>query len=384
MTITKNMIDKFIKIEISQNSSRSKNMEQLAKLFEQFFKYQQDMQSKMNNLKKVSLAETFVQVRRDVRTLSDRLSKPVELIIEGEKINVDDTLIEPISSSLVHIVRNSIDHGLETAEERKAAGKFAKGSLLVEAYEDEDRIFIEIKDDGRGIDPEKLRKAIVEKGIFTETEAAKFDKKELVNMIFKSGVSTSSKVTDVSGRGIGLDMVYSSIIQIQGRIDVESEIGKGTKFTLNLPLPKSVVIFRSLVVSRDGCAYAIPQEHIIQVLSATEQELLNSNAVETVSGKTTLRMKSQTFPLFDLLNILENKPKESFEFKSSSTIVIIQGMHRPYGITVDAVLGIEDTVVKTLDQISDISQIYMGATIFADGQVGMIINPSGVTKTLEI
>ncbi len=384
MTITKNMIDKFIRLEISQNSRRSKNMEHLAKLFEQFFKYQQDMQNKMMNLKKVSLAETFLQVRRDVRNLSDSLNKPVDLNIDGEKIDVDDSLVEIISSSLVHIIRNSMDHGFETAEERKTAGKSGRGSLFIKAFEDDERIVIEIKDDGRGIDPEKLRKAIVEKGLYSETEAAKLDKKALVSMIFRSGVSTSKKVTAVSGRGIGLDMVFTSITQIQGRIDVDSDIGKGTKFLVSLPLPKSVVIFKSLVVSRQGGTYAIPQECISQVLSTTESELQNNMAVQQISGKTMLKLRTQTFPLFDLQNVLENKSNDLFDFNPQSTIVIIQGMHRPYGLVVDSVLGIEDTVVKTLDQIKDLSQVYMGATIFGDGQVGLILNPSGVTKTLMI
>ncbi len=173
-------------------------------------------------------------------------------------------------------------------------------------------------------------------------------------------------------------------MQIQGRIEVESEVGKGTKFSLNLPVPKSVVIFKSLVVSREGATYAIPQEYIGQVLSTTERELLNSNAVQTISGKTMLQLKSQSIPLFDLQNILENRSSDASNFNAASTIVIIQGMHKPYGIIVDAVLGIEDTVVKALDQITDLSQIYMGATIFGDGQVGMILNPSGVTKMLAI
>lgn len=384
MTITKNMIDKFIKLEISQNLTRSKNMEQLAKLFEQFFKYQQDMQNKMHSLKKVSLAETFVQVRRDVRTLSERLGKPVNLVIDGESINVDDTLVESIFSSLVHIVRNSLDHGIESAEARKAAGKPVEGSVYIEAYDDDERVFIICKDDGRGIDPEKIRKSIVEKGQYSEADAAKFDSKTLINMIFKSGVSTAATVTDVSGRGIGLDMVFNSIIQRQGRVDVTSEVGKGTTFSISLPIPKSVIIFKSLVVSCGGSIYAIPQDHIAQVLSTTDGESLNNSSVQVVSGKNMLRLKSQNLPLFDLNNILNDKFNDHFNYDSTSTIVIIQGLEKSYGIMVDEVMGIEDTVVKTLEQISDLSPIYLGATIFGDGQVGMILNPNSITKMLTV
>lgn len=382
MTITKNMIDKFIKLELSQKN-RNKNMEHLAKLFEQFFKHQQDMQNKMMNLKKVALTETFLQVRRDVRNLCDELSKQVDVVVEGENVSVDDSLIETIKASLVHLVRNSIDHGIEIPEDRKAANKPVKGQLRIHAYEEEDRIIVEIQDDGKGIDHERLRKVIVERGVYSETEAAKMDKKQLVSMIFKSGVSTAKNVTSISGRGIGLDMVYNSILQIQGRIDTETEIGKGTKFSLVLPVPKSVVIFKSLVVAHNQGTYAIPQEHISQVISTNEAELMQ-NTVQNVSGQMMMRYRSGTLPLFDLQNILEGYPEKQFKYEADSSVVIINGMHRAYGIVVKTILGIEDTVVKGLSHTGNVSTIYMGATIFGDGQVGLILNPQGVSKILQL
>ncbi len=382
MTITKNMIDKFIKLELSQKN-RNKNMEHLAKLFEQFFKHQQDMQNKMMNLKKVALTETFLQVRRDARNLCDELAKQVDVVVEGENVSVDDSLIEVIKASLVHLVRNSIDHGIESPEDRKAANKPDKGQLRIHAYEEEDRIIVEIQDDGKGIDHERLRKVIVERGVYSETEAAKMDKKQLVSMIFKSGVSTAKNVTAISGRGIGLDMVYNSILQIQGRIDTDTEIGKGTKFSLVLPVPKSVVIFKSLVVAHNKGTYAIPQEHISQVISTSAAELMQ-NTVQNVSGQMMMRYRSGTLPLFDLQNILEGYPEKQFQYAPGSNIVIINGMHRAYGIVVNTILGIEDTVVKGLGHTGSVSTIYMGATIFGDGQVGLILNPQGVSKVLQL
>ncbi|OQW46094.1 MAG: hypothetical protein A4S09_16805 [Proteobacteria bacterium SG_bin7] len=382
MTITKNMIDKFIKLELGQKN-RNKNMEHLAKLFEQFFKHQQDMQNKMMNLKKVALTETFLQVRRDVRNLTDELGKKVDVIVEGENVSVDDSLIEIIKASLVHIIRNSIDHGIENPEDRKAVNKPERGQLRIHAYEEEDRIFIEIQDDGKGIDHEKLRKVIVERGIYSETEAVKMDKKQLISMIFKSGVSTAKNITAISGRGIGLDMVYNSILQTQGRIDTETEIGKGTKFTIVLPLPKSVVIFKSLVVAHNQGTYAIPQEHISQVIATNEADLAQ-NSPQNVSGQMMMRYRSGTLPLFDLQNILEGAPEREFKYVADSNIVIINGMHRAYGIVVNSILGIEDTVVKGLGHTGNVSTIYLGATIFGDGQVGLILNPQGVSKLLQL
>jgi two-component system, chemotaxis family, sensor kinase CheA len=383
MTITKNMIDKFIKLELSQKN-RNKNMEHLAKLFEQFFKHQQDMQNKMMNLKKVALTETFLQVRRDVRNLSDELGKQVDVVVDGENVSVDDSLIETIKASLVHIIRNSIDHGFEKPEDRKAAGKNPKGTLKITAYEEEDRIIVEIQDDGKGIDHERLRKVIVDRGVYSEAEAAKMDKKQLVSMIFKSGVSTAKNVTSISGRGIGLDMVYNSILQIQGRIDTDTEVGKGTKFTLTLPLPKSVVIFKSLVVAHNKGTYAIPQEHISQVISTNEAELTQNSTVQNVSGQVMMRYRSGTLPLFDLQNILEGYPEREFKYSADSNVVIINGMHKAYGVVVNTILGIEDTVVKGLSHTGNVSTIYMGATIFGDGQVGLILNPQGVSKLLQL
>ncbi len=383
MTITKNMIDKFIKLELSQKN-RNKNMEHLAKLFEQFFKHQQDMQNKMMNLKKVALTETFLQVRRDVRNLCDELGKQVDVVVEGENVSVDDSLIETIKASLVHIIRNSIDHGIEKPEDRKAANKTVKGNLKIHAYEEEDRIIIEIQDDGKGIDHERLRKVIVERGVYSEAQAAAMDKKQLVSMIFKSGVSTAKNVTSISGRGIGLDMVYNSILQIQGRIDVDTEIGKGTKFNLTLPLPKSVVIFKSLVVAHNKGTYAIPQEHISQVISTNEAELTQNSTVQNVSGQVMMRYRAGTLPLFELQNILEGYPDREFKYSAGSNIVIINGMHKAYGVVVNTILGIEDTVVKGLSHTGSVSTIYMGATIFGDGQVGLILNPQGVSKLLQL
>ncbi len=382
ITILRNMIDKYLRHEFFRGR-RTEEMEKLYRMFEQMFKHQGLMHHQMSELKKVALTEVFRQTRRIFRDLTRDLEKDVQINITGEDMRVDDSLIEIINTSLVHIVRNALDHGIEDRPSRAASGKSPQATLSVKIFEQDDLVILEISDDGRGIDPARIRQKLLETNLIPAADTNKLTEKELINFIYRPGFSTASKVTNVSGRGVGLDMVYTSIKNLRGTINVDSQVGIGTKFTIGLPIPKSIVIFKSLIVARAGLAYAVPQEGVRQVISAAFDEKSDQASIQTLEGRNVLKLRRENIPLYSLEEILGDVPLDRSHKTTKAedqTVLILGTVNKSFGILIDSILGLEDTVVKPLGDNYENRTIYLGATILGDGEVGLVLNPEGIYK----
>ncbi|PIQ24480.1 histidine kinase [bacterium (Candidatus Blackallbacteria) CG17_big_fil_post_rev_8_21_14_2_50_48_46] len=325
---------------------------------------------------------------RLVRDLALDCGKQVMLEMEGKETELDRTLIEAIKDPLTHIVRNAIDHGLETPEQRLAAGKPATGKLLLKAYHEGGQVIISISDDGRGLDPEKIRERALEKGLITASEAAQISERALLNLIFLPGFSTAEKVTHVSGRGVGMDVVKNNIEEVGGMVDLFSEVGKGSTFKIKIPL--TLAIIPALMVSCQGERFAIPQMNLIELVSLEGEEA--TKGVEMIYNSPVYRLRGQLLPLVYLNQelglggsfneLLERLAHADENFHLN--IVVLQADEQHFGLIVDEINDTEEIVVKALGkQLKSIS-VYAGATILGDGKVALIIDVMGFAQRVKV
>jgi len=323
------------------------------------------MKTRMQPVKRL-----FQKFSRVVRDLSKIVGKEVELIIQGEDTEMDKSILEKLEEPLVHIIRNSLDHGIEPPEERKRLGKPPVGKIILRAYYQGDRVYIEIEDDGRGIDPDKVARKAIEKGLITKDQLEKMTEKEIVSLIFTPGFSTAEQVSQISGRGVGMDVVMTTVLNFRGTIDIWSEKGRGTKISIAFPL--TVGIIRSLIVSISGKKFAIPIFLVNEIVSADNAE------IKHLSGRNVLLLREKTLPLLDLSEILKLQ-KSNVGY----VIVCILGNQR-IAFTVEDLFGDEEIVIKPLGKIfGDIKGI-SGATITGDGKVVLILDIVELIKSRNI
>ena len=319
------------------------------------------MKTRMQPVKRL-----FQKFPRVVRDISRMLGKEVELIMEGEDTELDKSILEKLEEPLIHIIRNSIDHGIEPPEERVRLGKPRKGIIKLKAYYQGDRIFIVVEDDGRGIDIEKVKRKALEKGLVTEDKLEKMSEKELLFLIFNPGFSTAEKVSEVSGRGVGMDVVASTVSSFRGTIDVESVRGKGTKIMMSFPL--TIGIIRSIMVRIKDRIFAIPIYSVLEILPGESTE------ITTVSGREVLIVRDMTIPLINLSELLGIGKSEV-----GYAIVAWVGNQR-VAFTVEDLLGDEEIVVKPLGKLFGDLEGISGATITGDGKVVLILDLDGLLK----
>jgi two-component system chemotaxis sensor kinase CheA len=314
---------------------------------------------------------------RVVRDLAASCGKKIRLEMEGKETELDKTLIEAIKDPLTHIVRNSADHGIETPEARKAAGKPEEGMLKLRAFHEGGQVNIEIIDDGGGIDPERIKQKALEKNVITQEKAGQMNDRELVNLIFSPGFSTAEKVTNVSGRGVGMDVVKTNIEKIGGTVDIQSQHGQGT--TLKVKIPLTLAIIPALTVMTGGDRYAIPQVNLLElVLLEGEQARKN---VEFIQGAPVYRLRGNLLPLIYLNEELKVEKKEDTD---TINIVVLQADDRQFGLVVEGVNDTEEIVVKPLSpQLKGISA-FSGATIMGDGKVALILDVIGLAQTAKV
>ncbi|NHC15429.1 chemotaxis protein CheW [Motilibacter deserti] len=305
---------------------------------------------------------------RVVRDLSSMLGKQVSLEMYGKETELDRTLLEAIKDPLTHIVRNSVDHGVETPERRRAAGKPETGLLRLRAFHEGGRVVVEIVDDGAGIDPVKIGSKAVEKGVVTAAQLAALSEREVLNLIFKPGFSTAEKVTNVSGRGVGMDVVRTNIEKIGGTVDLTSVPGQGSTFRLTIPLTLAIV--PALTVECCGERYAVPQISLLEVVSIDARR--GTTAIETVSGAPVYRLRGRLLPLVDLADVLGLDKSRRDE--GNVNIAVLQSDGRPFGLILDRVLNSEEIVVKPLSSRLKGIGVYSGATILGDGTVALILD----------
>ncbi|MDI3530372.1 MAG: two-component system, chemotaxis family, sensor kinase CheA, partial [Candidatus Atribacteria bacterium] len=316
------------------------------------------------------LAEVFNRFPRMVRDIARNSGKEVDFVIEGEETELDRSLLEEITDPLIHLLRNAIDHGIESPEERATAGKPARGRVLLKAYQEENSVVIMVQDDGRGISLGKLKQKALEKGLVKADELEKLSEKEIIDFIFHPGFSTAEEVTDVSGRGVGMDVVKRNIEKINGQVFVESHEGKGTTFYLRLPLTLAIV--RALLVKVKEAIFAIPLSDVVEI---ERVELKNTYWLNQVL--TTL-FRGNTLPLVSLAGLLSGEVEATFSNQeAASTVfytVVVNAARSMAGLVVDEIIGEQEIVIKSLGEyIGDIRGLG-GATILGDGTVSLILD----------
>ncbi len=282
---------------------------------------------------------------RTVRDVATSRAKQVRIEMEGKETELDKTIIEAIKDPLTHIVRNSVDHGIETPDKRIAAGKPAEGRLLLRAYHEGGQVNIEISDDGAGLDLEKIRRKAVEKGVITPEHSAKMSEREAANLIFLPGFSTAEKVTNVSGRGVGMDVVKTNIDKIGGTVDVQSKLGAGT--TVRMKIPLTLAIIPALIVTNRGERYAIPQISLLELVRLEGEEA--QKRIELIQGLPVYRLRGRLLPLVYLDRELQAEPASREESATAVVnIVVLQADERHFGLVVDEINDAEEIVVKPL------------------------------------
>ncbi|MCX7730744.1 MAG: chemotaxis protein CheA, partial [Candidatus Caldatribacterium sp.] len=328
-----------------------------------------ELQMEIMKARMLPLAEVFNRFPRMVRDLARNFGKEIDFIVEGEDTELDRSLIEEITDPLIHLLRNAVDHGIEPPEERIALGKPPRGRILLKAYQEENSVVILVQDDGRGIDVEKIRKKALALGLATQEELARMSDREAIEFIFYSGFSTNEKVTDVSGRGVGMDIVRRNIERVNGQVHVESERGKGTTFFLRLPL--TLAIIRALLVRVDGTIYSIPLADVVEI------EKIEKKNTYWVNKTLTSLFRGKTLPLLRLRDLLEGKRaeyEEGMEIPNVLYTVVVNTARVLAGLVVDEIVGEQEIVIKSLGSyIGDVRGLG-GATILGDGRVSLIVD----------
>lgn len=319
------------------------------------------MKTRMQPVKKL-----FQKFPRVVRDLSRMLNKEVQLVLEGEDTEMDKSLIEKLEEPLIHLLRNSIDHGIEYPDERERLGKPRAGTIRLKAYYQGDRVFLSVEDDGKGIDVEKVKRKAIEKGLITPERVEKMTEKEILNLIFSPGFSTADRVSEVSGRGVGMDVVMNTVINFRGTVDIWSEKGKGTKIIMSFPL--TVGIIKSLLVSISGRLFAIPIYSVLEIVSGEDAN------ISLVSGREVLVLRENTIPLLSLGELL-GVPMERVGY-----IVVCLVGNRRVAFSVEDMLGDEEVVIKPLGKLFGDIEGISGATITGDGGIVLILDPVGLIR----
>lgn len=333
-----------------------------------------DLQEQIMKARMLPVAQVFNRFPRMVRDLAQKLNKEVDFIVEGHETELDRNVIEVIGDPLIHLIRNSLDHGIEGPEERRKLGKPSKGTLRLKASYMENYIVIIVQDDGRGMDPEKLRTKAVEKGLMDEEAVRRISDQEAFNLIFLPGLSTVKKVSDLSGRGVGMDIVRNHIDQINGTIDIVSAPGAGTTITIKLPL--TLAIIRALMIALGDAQYALPLANVVETIC------VGRNEVKHIEHNEVITLRGQVLPLVRLADIFGHERTEDTDAKLIFVVVLGIG-EKKVGLVIDGLLGELEIVIKSLgDYIGKVSCI-SGATVLGDGQVALIVDVRSLIKEIS-
>lgn len=322
----------------------------------------------------VKIGKVFNRFPRLVRDLSRETKKDIKLEIFGEDTELDKTLIEEINDPLVHLVRNSIDHGIENPEERKKLGKDVQGKIVLSAAQEGNNIVILIEDDGKGIDPDKIKAKAVSKGLITEEKARELTKQEAYNLIFLPGFSTAENVTNISGRGVGMDVVRTNVRKLRGIIDIESEVNKGT--TVKIKLPLTLAIISGMVARVNSEIIVIPLNSVIEVVRMHVED------IKTIKGKEVIKVRDDIIPLISIDEILYGKKSENKDTVWQN-IVTVGIAEQRFGIKVDQLIGQKEIVIKSLGNYLGNINGLAGSTIMGDGTVVMILDIAEVIQTIR-
>ncbi len=337
-----------------------------------------ELQEQIMKTRMQPIGNVFNKFPRIVRDLARTAEKKVQLRIEGAETELDRSIIESIKDPLTHMVRNSIDHGIEPPEVRVQRDKPAVGNLVMRAYHEGGQVIIEISDDGAGIDPQKLKAKSIEKGILTEEQAEIMSDREALMLIFQPGFSTAEKVTNISGRGVGMDVVKTNIEKLGGTVELQSNVGSGT--TVKIKIPLTLAIIPALIVHSAGQRYAIPQVNLVELVHLTEEAVKED--VQVIGDSEFYRLRGEILPLIRLRKVLGTPINE--RNNESMNIVVLNAGDRPFGLVVDAISDSEEIVVKPLGNHLKHIPAFAGTTLMGDGRVALIIDITGITASMRM
>ncbi|WP_324713662.1 chemotaxis histidine kinase/response regulator CheAY2 [Helicobacter pylori] len=350
--------------DVEERYDGEKFLEELNQVVSSISAVTTDLQLAVMKTRMQPVGKVFNKFPRMVRDLSRELGKSIELIIEGEETELDKSIVEEIGDPLIHIIRNSCDHGIESLEERRRLNKPETGKVQLSAYNEGNHIVIKISDDGKGLDPVMLKEKAVEKGVISERDAEGMSDREAFNLIFKPGFSTAKVVSNVSGRGVGMDVVKTNIEKLNGIIEIDSEVGVGT--TQKLKIPLTLAIIQALLVGVQEEYYAIPLSSVLETVRISQDEIY------TVDGKSVLRLRDEVLSLVRLSDIF--KVDAILESNSDVYVVIIGLADQKIGVIVDYLIGQEEVVIKSLGYYLKNTRGIAGATVRGDGKITLIVD----------
>ncbi|MCW8910259.1 MAG: chemotaxis protein CheA, partial [Gammaproteobacteria bacterium] len=346
------------------------NLEKLQDGLGQLERHTREMQESVMMIRMLPISFSFSRFPRLVRDLSTQMGKKIDLVMSGENTEIDKTLIEKIGDPLVHLVRNSLDHGIEMPADRIAAGKNETGTINLNAYHKGGNIVIEITDDGKGIDPDAVLNKAIEKGLVPP--GANLSNQQINELIFQAGFSTAKEITDVSGRGVGMDVVRKNIASLGGAVEIQSEFGKGSTFTIRLPLTLAILDGQTVIVG--------DEIYIIPLVSIVESIQINSDMINKVAGKgETFKLRDEYIPIVRLSSVfgIENAKAKELE---DGLLVVVEADRKPCGLFIDDLLGQQQVVIKSLEQNYHRVDGVSGATILGDGSVALILDIPGLLR----
>ncbi|MBH0274468.1 chemotaxis histidine kinase/response regulator CheAY2 [Helicobacter pylori] len=350
--------------DVEERYDGEKFLEELNQVVSSISAVTTDLQLAVMKTRMQPVGKVFNKFPRMVRDLSRELGKSIELIIEGEETELDKSIVEEIGDPLIHIIRNSCDHGIEPLEERRRLNKPETGKVQLSAYNEGNHIVIKISDDGKGLDPVMLKEKAIEKGVISERDAESMSDRESFNLIFKPGFSTAKVVSNVSGRGVGMDVVKTNIEKLNGIIEIDSEVGVGT--TQKLKIPLTLAIIQALLVGVQEEYYAIPLSSVLETVRISQDEIY------TVDGKSVLRLRDEVLSLVRLSDIF--KVDAILESNSDVYVVIIGLADQKIGVIVDYLIGQEEVVIKSLGYYLKNTRGIAGATVRGDGKITLIVD----------
>ncbi|MEZ9571159.1 chemotaxis protein CheA [Vibrio splendidus] len=348
------------------------NDEEMAKAVSNLDVVTADLQGAVMKTRMQPIKKVFGRFPRVVRDLARSLKKDIVLEMRGEETDLDKNLVEALADPLIHLVRNSVDHGIEMPEARIAAGKSQTGKVILSASQEGDHIELAIVDDGGGMDPDKLRAIAVKRGLMDEDAASRLSNKECFNLIFAPGFSSKEQISDISGRGVGMDVVKTAINTLNGSIDIDSEMGQGTKITIKVPL--TLAILPTLMVGVAGHPFALPLASVNEIFH------LDLSRTNVVDGQLTIIVRDKSIPLFYLQNWLAPKAGIVESRKGHGHVVIVQLGSQRVGFVVDTLIGQEEVVIKPLDKLLQGTPGMAGATITSDGHIALILDVPDLLK----
>ncbi len=360
---------------------RDENAAQLVESTHRIARVTAELQDQIMKARMLPIDGVFQRMPRMIRDLAQKTGKDVRFEMSGGETELDRTVLESLGDPLIHLLRNSVDHGVETPESRLSAGKPKNGLVKLSARHEENHIVIEISDDGKGMDPEKLKQSAIRKGLISEIQAKAMTEKDALNIIFASGFSTAEALSDISGRGVGMDIVKSSLEKVGGRVLVDSTLGKGSCFTIHLPLTLAIV--RAVLVEAGGGIYVLPLGNVVEMLRIGKMD--GQIQRRTLGGQAIINLRGRTIPIASLSDLLSGSHVIGAAKKpGKDNFVVIVGVgERQVGLCVDSLIGEQEVVIKSMGMLlGDIAGL-AGATILGDGKVALIVDAARVSERMR-